>query len=133
MSQNGQLHIKNLAASAVRFLKYVWPYWDNSKGVNIINGQNLLDYLLLTLIKFLNSIWFFLGAFVLFIYLFSISMQDNSSITKFCCHCVLCKYFMLDTSIISIYFMAMFPFYTFWKYQKTRRLPMFPRSIERDR
>ena len=67
MFQIGQLHIKNLAASAVRFLKYVWPYWDNSKGVNIINGQNLLDYLLLTLIKFLNSIWFFLGAFVLFI------------------------------------------------------------------
>ena len=27
MSQNGQTHLKNLAANAVRFLKGVWPFW----------------------------------------------------------------------------------------------------------
>ena len=27
MSQNGHTHFKNLAANAVRFLKYVWPFW----------------------------------------------------------------------------------------------------------
>ena len=27
-SQNGQIHFKNLAANAVRFLKCVWPPWD---------------------------------------------------------------------------------------------------------
>ena len=28
MSQNGQTHFKNLAASAARFLKCIWPFWD---------------------------------------------------------------------------------------------------------
>ena len=25
-SQNGQIHLKNLAANATRFLKYIWPF-----------------------------------------------------------------------------------------------------------
>ena len=28
MSQNGQIHFKNLAAFAERFLKCVWTFWD---------------------------------------------------------------------------------------------------------
>ena len=28
MSQNGQTHIKNIAANAARFLKCVWSFWD---------------------------------------------------------------------------------------------------------
>ena len=28
MSQNGQAHLKNLAAFAARFLKCVGPFWD---------------------------------------------------------------------------------------------------------
>ena len=28
MSQNGQVHFKNLAANAARFLKCVWPFWN---------------------------------------------------------------------------------------------------------
>ena len=28
MSQNGQMHFKNLAAFAATFLKCVWPFWD---------------------------------------------------------------------------------------------------------
>ena len=28
MSQNGQIHFKNLAAFNARFLKCVWPFWD---------------------------------------------------------------------------------------------------------
>ena len=28
MLQNCQMHFKNRAAIAARFLKYVWPFWD---------------------------------------------------------------------------------------------------------
>ena len=28
MSQNDQTHFKNLAATAARFLKWFWPFWD---------------------------------------------------------------------------------------------------------
>ena len=28
ISQNGQVHFKNLAAFAARFLKCVWPFWE---------------------------------------------------------------------------------------------------------
>ena len=31
MSSNGQTHFKNLAAFAARFLKCVWPFYDNAK------------------------------------------------------------------------------------------------------
>ena len=31
MSQNGQTHFKNIAANPARFLKCVWPFYDNAK------------------------------------------------------------------------------------------------------
>ena len=31
MSQNGQIHFKNLAANAARFLKCVWPFYNIAK------------------------------------------------------------------------------------------------------
>ena len=45
MSQNGQTHIKNLTAFAARFLKCVWPFWDNytSKGEDEFIVSNALS------------------------------------------------------------------------------------------
>ena len=41
MSQNGQTHLKNLAANAARFLKYVWPFLGQLciKGLKVKNGK----------------------------------------------------------------------------------------------
>ena len=67
MFQNGQIHFKNLAVFAARFLKCAWPFWDimhqrakfalyNSKREDVCN--EFQNFMIVNLLKYVLFIFF---------------------------------------------------------------------------